>query len=214
MTEITKALSKNARILIMDEPTSSLTENETEVLFRFIKKLKEKGISVIYISHRMDEIFEICDRTTILRDGKWVLTESHDSLTIERMIEHIIGGNMEQAFVWSERQYDRTGEPLLRVSDLHSGSRVRGVSFDLHRGEILGIAGLMGSGRSEAMRALFGIDPIDRGRFLSMVRKRQFAARAMRLRRVLRWCLKTGGYRVWCWIRMSKAICCCRSSTG
>lgn len=165
MTEITKALSKNARILIMDEPTSSLTENETEVLFRFIKKLKEKGISVIYISHRMDEIFEICDRTTILRDGKWVLTESHDSLTIERMIEHIIGGNMEQAFVWSERQYDRTGEPLLRVSDLHSGSRVRGVSFDLHRGEILGIAGLMGSGRSEAMRALFGIDPIDRGGF-------------------------------------------------
>lgn len=163
MTEIAKALSKNAKILIMDEPTSSLTENETEVLFRFMKKLKEKGISVIYISHRMDEIFEVCDRTTILRDGKWVLTEDHDSLTIERMIEHIIGGNMEQSFAWSERDYDRNAEPILSVRDLYSGNRVRGVSFDLHRGEILGIAGLMGSGRSETLRALFGIDPIDGG---------------------------------------------------
>lgn len=163
MTEIAKALSRNARILIMDEPTSSLTENETEVLFQLMKNLKEKGISVIYISHRMDEIFKVCDRTTILRDGKWVLTEDHQSLTIERMIEHITGGNMEQSFTWSERGHVRGEEPILSVRDLHSGSRVQGISFDLHRGEILGIAGLMGSGRSETLRALFGIDPIDGG---------------------------------------------------
>lgn len=163
MTEIAKALSKNAKILVMDEPTSSLTENETEVLFRFMKKLKEKGISVIYISHRMDEIFEVCDRTTILRDGKWVLTEGHDTLTVEKMIEYIIGQNVEKSFAWKEREYDRTNEPILRVKGLKSGGRVRGVDFEVHKGEILGIAGLMGSGRSETLRALFGIDSIDEG---------------------------------------------------
>ncbi|WP_134698693.1 sugar ABC transporter ATP-binding protein [Ammoniphilus sp. YIM 78166] len=163
MTEIAKALSQDTKILIMDEPTSSLTKNETEILFEFIQKLKDKGISIIYISHRMDEIFRICDRMTIMRDGKRVLTEECTQLTMDVVIQHIIGGSLGKSFDWKERVYDRNREPLLRVKNLTSGSRVNGVSFEVHRGEILGIAGLMGSGRSEAVRALFGIDPIDEG---------------------------------------------------
>ncbi|MFC4766310.1 sugar ABC transporter ATP-binding protein [Effusibacillus consociatus] len=166
MTEIAKALSQNTKILIMDEPTSSLTKNETEVLFELIDKLKAKGISIIYISHRMDEIFRICDRITILRDGKHVMTSPCSELTMETVIQHIVGGNLEHAFEWKDRNYQRNQEPVLQVRNLTSGRRVNGVSFDLYRGEILGIAGLMGSGRSEMVRAIFGIDPIDSGEIL------------------------------------------------
>ncbi|GAX92015.1 sugar ABC transporter ATP-binding protein [Effusibacillus lacus] len=163
MTEIAKALSQDTKILIMDEPTSSLTKNETEVLFQMINKLKDKGIAIIYISHRMDEIFRICERITILRDGKRVITAACSELSLESVIQHIVGGNLEHAFEWKDRNYQRNQEPILQVRDLVSGQRVNGVSFDLYRGEILGIAGLMGSGRSETVRALFGIDPIDGG---------------------------------------------------
>lgn len=163
MTEIAKALSQNAKILIMDEPTSSLTKKETEVLFNFINKLKKKGISIIYISHRMDEIFQICDRITILRDGKKIATESCDEITMETVIQHMVGADLDKAFEWKERFYSIEGTPILEVKNLSSGTKVKDISFRLYPGEILGVAGLMGSGRSEMVRAIFGIDPIDGG---------------------------------------------------
>ncbi|WP_409304102.1 sugar ABC transporter ATP-binding protein [Peribacillus sp. SCS-155] len=163
MTEIAKALSQEAKILIMDEPTSSLTKKETEVLFAFIDKLKRKGISIIYISHRMDEIFKVCDRITILRDGKNKVTENCSDISMETVIQHIVGAEMDKAFEWKERTYPAGSTPVLHVNNLSAGSAVNGVSFKVYPGEILGVAGLMGSGRSETARAIFGIDAIDTG---------------------------------------------------
>lgn len=163
MTEIAKALSQDAKILIMDEPTSSLTKKETEILFNIIDKLKRKGISIIYISHRMDEIFQICDRITILRDGKRIATENCHQINMETVIQHIVGADLDKAFEWKERFYSTEGTPVLEVKNLSSGTKVKDISFRLYLGEILGVAGLMGSGRSEMVRAIFGIDPIDGG---------------------------------------------------
>nr|WP_304219712.1 sugar ABC transporter ATP-binding protein [Fredinandcohnia onubensis] len=163
MTEIAKALSQDAQILIMDEPSSSLTKNETEILFNFINKLKNKGISIIYISHRMEEIFEVCDRITILRDGKNVITENIKDIKMEKVVQNIVGLEMDKAFEWVERTNDTDRDPIMEVKNLASGRRVQNVSFKLYPGEIVGIAGLMGSGRSETARAIFGMDPIDNG---------------------------------------------------
>ncbi|MDE3838879.1 sugar ABC transporter ATP-binding protein [Bacillus methanolicus] len=163
MTEIAKALSQEAKILIMDEPTSSLTKKETEVLFSFINKLKQKGISIIYISHRMDEIFEICDRITILRDGKNVVTERIKEIELDTVIQHIVGAAMDKAFEWKERTYRADSTPILEVKHLTSGTKINDINFKLYPGEILGVAGLMGSGRSEMARCIFGIDSIDSG---------------------------------------------------
>jgi ribose transport system ATP-binding protein len=152
LTEIAKALAQNSRVLIMDEPTASLTGTETRSLFELVRKLKAQGISIIYISHRMEEIFELTDRITVLRDGRLIVTEQTSNLTMPRLIDHIVGQTMEQAFEWQERTVDRTGEPLLSVQGISAGHRVRSVSFDLYRGEILGIAGPDGQ-RSDRTRA-------------------------------------------------------------
>ena len=157
LTEIVKALSQDARVLIMDEPTASLTKSETDSLFRIIAQLKEKGIGIIYISHRMEEIFRVADRVTILRDGKIVVTEETANLTLEKMIEHIVGRKMEQSFQWVPRTVDRSGQPLLELTDLECGERVRGISLKLYPGEVVGLVGLMGSGRSELLETVFGI---------------------------------------------------------
>lgn len=162
MTEIAKALSKETKILIMDEPTSSLTKRETEVLFEFIERLKQKGISIIYISHRMDEIFQICDRITIMGDGRHVITEETSRLDMDSVIGHIAGKNLEK-FEWKERKNATSETVVLQVKNLKTNNRVNGVDFELKHGEVLGIAGLMGSGRTETMRALFGIDPVTGG---------------------------------------------------
>ncbi len=166
LTEIAKALAQDARVLIMDEPTSSLTATEAHSLFALVQRLKERGISIIYISHRMDEIFRITDRITVLRDGRHVLTADTSALTMNQVIDAIVGQSMEQAFEWRERSVDRSGAPLLQVRNLSAGKRVQDVSFDLYPGEILGLAGLMGSGRTELARAIFGIDRVDRGEVL------------------------------------------------
>lgn len=163
LTEIAKALSYDTNILIMDEPTSSLTKNETEFLFQLIDRLKQRGMAIIYISHRMDEIFRVCDRVTILRDGRHCLTEACANVPMDTVIEHIVGGQVGEAFEWVERSYDTGAEPLLQVEKLNAGNRVKNVSFKLYPGEIIGIAGLMGSGRTELVRALFGIDRADSG---------------------------------------------------
>jgi ribose transport system ATP-binding protein len=166
LTEIAKSLAQDARVLIMDEPTSSLTATEAHSLFALAQRLKEQGISIIYISHRMDEIFRITDRITVLRDGRHILTEDTAALTMNQVIDAIVGQSMEQAFEWRERSVDRSVAPLLQVRNLSAGSRVQDISFDLYPGEILGLAGLMGSGRTELARAIFGVDRVDKGEIL------------------------------------------------
>lgn len=162
MTEIAKALAKETKILIMDEPTSSLTKRETQILFDFIARLKSKGFSIIYISHRMEEIFQICDRITILGDGRHIITANTKELSMESVIQHIAGKNLDK-FEWKERKQAANETVILEVKNLKTNNRVNGIDFELRHGEILGIAGLMGSGRSETLRALFGIDSITEG---------------------------------------------------
>jgi ribose transport system ATP-binding protein len=163
LTEIAKALSQNARVLIMDEPTAALAKTETAQLFALMRRLKERGISIVYISHRMEEVFEVSDRITVLRDGRKVLTEDTARLTIEQAIDHIVGRKIEQMMSWKEHDVPEEAEVLLEVRGLRSGDKLRGIDLRLRRGEILGLAGLMGSGRSELARAIFGIDSVDGG---------------------------------------------------
>ncbi|WP_059104258.1 sugar ABC transporter ATP-binding protein [Shouchella shacheensis] len=163
MTEIAKSLSMNTKILVMDEPTSTLTKTETEILFALIRRLKENGITIIYISHRMDEIFRICDRITVLRNGKKAATSIASETTMDELVTYIIGGNMKSSFEWIQRDQNENLKPLLEVKNIKSGDKVQHVSFTLYEGEILGLAGLMGSGRSETARVIFGIDELDSG---------------------------------------------------
>jgi ribose transport system ATP-binding protein len=163
LTEIVKALSQNARALIMDEPTASLAKSETDSLFHIIAQLKARGIGIVYISHRMEEIFRIADRVTILRDGKVVATEAIADLTFERMIEHIVGRNVGQSFQWLPRTVVRSGTPLLELSGVVSGERVKQISLKVFEGEVVGLVGLMGSGRTELLQSIFGIRPITAG---------------------------------------------------
>jgi ribose transport system ATP-binding protein len=164
LTEIAKALSQNAQVLIMDEPTASLARHESEALFELIDRLKQRGISIIYISHRMDEVYRLADRITILRDGRRLLTEPLTGVTPEQIVEGIVGKKIEGQLAYRERdQVAHDSAPLLEVRGLNAGPRVRDISFSLRPGEILGLAGLMGSGRTELARALFGIDRRDSG---------------------------------------------------
>jgi len=163
MIEIAKAVSQEAKILIMDEPTAALTDEETQNLFKLIRRLKSKNISIIYISHRMDEIYEICDKITVLRNGKYIITSEVSSISMEKLVEEVVGKEMESFFEWEEREIADENDNVLEVKNLSSGSNVKDVSFDLRRGEILGIAGLMGSGRSETVRSIFGIDSKNSG---------------------------------------------------
>jgi ribose transport system ATP-binding protein len=163
LTEIAKALAQDARVLIMDEPTASLAKEEADHLFELIRSLARQGIAIVYITHRIEEIFAVTDRVTVLRDGRVVSTSETSSITGEQLIEQIVGRRMESALAWQQRTVRRDVEPLLEVRDLHVKPRLRGVSFSLYAGEILGLAGLMGSGRTEIARALFGIDRITSG---------------------------------------------------
>lgn len=155
IVEIAKALSKNARILVMDEPTSSLSEAETEALFELVAKLKASGITIVYISHRMAEILTICDRVTVMRDGETVMTEPCAGLTVEQIVEAMLGAGNAAAFEWQDRG-DRNGVPILSVRNLRLATRILDVSFDIRPGEIVGLAGLMGSGRTEIAETIFG----------------------------------------------------------
>src|SRR3954449_3788516 len=163
LTEIAKALAQDARILIMDEPTASLAKHETEALFELVERLKARGIAIIYISHRMEEVYRIADRITILRDGGRLFTRSLTEVTREEIVEGIVGQKIEGELEYKERAPRDTREVLLEAQGLNAGRRVRDVSFQLHKGEILGLAGLMGSGRTELARILFGIDRLDSG---------------------------------------------------
>ncbi len=154
LTEIAKALSQDAHVLVMDEPTSSLSRAETEVLFGLIRRLRARGIAVVYISHRMEEIFEIVDRVTVLRDGRRVITAAADELTLDATIEHIVGRSIQDGFRWRAPGRE-PGEVLLEVDGL-TGAPLRDVSFSVRAGEVVGVAGLLGSGRTELACTLFG----------------------------------------------------------
>ncbi len=160
MVEVAKALSLNAKILIMDEPTSALTEKEIVELFKTINRLKKNGTSIIYISHRLEELFEIGDRVTVLRDGKYVGTHNIRNTTKDELIHKMVNRELTEQF--PKRQGER-GEEILRVEDLNIDSKLSNINFSLHRGEVLGISGLLGSGRTELARALFGADKINSG---------------------------------------------------
>lgn len=156
LTEIAKALAQNAKVLIMDEPTASLAKHETEALFALIQRLKAKGIAIIYISHRMDEIYRIADRITVLRDGSRVLTASLKEVTPAQIVEAIVGREAAAHLVHLDRSGNISEKVILEVENLSAGPKLQGVSFQLREGEILGLAGLMGSGRTELVNTLFG----------------------------------------------------------
>jgi D-xylose transport system ATP-binding protein len=157
MTEIAKALSEDAQVLILDEPTSALSEAEIDKLMEILRTLKSHGVTCIYITHKMQEFFRICDTVTVLRDGKWVTTQPTDQVTPEKLVSYMVGREMKERFPKGNRQ---PGEVIFEVKDLHAEHAERevlqGVSFDLRKGEILGIAGLMGSGRTELVLTIFG----------------------------------------------------------
>jgi ribose transport system ATP-binding protein len=163
LTEIAKALSQSAQVLILDEPTSSLAQHEVESLFEIIGRLKAQNLAIIYISHRMDEIYRIADRISVLRDGRRLFTKTMASVTPNQIVEGIAGKAVDGSLVYEEREMSIGGQVLLEAVDLRSGPRVNGVSFQLRAGEVLGIAGLMGSGRTELARCLFGVDRLDAG---------------------------------------------------
>ncbi len=160
IVEIAKALAQDARIIVMDEPSAALSPRETNGLFRVIDELKSHGIGIIYISHRLDEIFEVADRVTILRDGRHIDTRPIAGLTREKMIELMVGRSLEREF---PRRVAALGQARIEANNLQRGSQVRNVSFNIHAGEVLGLTGLIGAGRTETARLLFGADRLEHG---------------------------------------------------
>lgn len=159
LIEIVKAISRDASVVIMDEPTSSITESEVHILFENIQRLKEKGVGIIYISHKMDEIFEICDEVTVFRDGQWVHSCTIDEIDKNGIIKKMVGREITDQFPKTEAPL---GETVLELIDF-TGDRFKNINFKLRAGEIVGFAGLVGAGRSELFRAVFGLDPIQSG---------------------------------------------------
>jgi ribose transport system ATP-binding protein len=161
LVEIAKALSHNAKVLIMDEPTAALTGGEIDDLFRIIRELRHKGVGVVHISHRLEELPQIADRITVMRDGRYVDTLETRASTRDQLIQRMVGRTIyEAAGEDSDRQH---GDVVLEVRGLRRGRVLRDVSFSLKRGEIVGFAGLVGAGRTEVARAIFGADPVDGG---------------------------------------------------
>ncbi len=160
MIEIAKAISFESDIIIMDEPTSALTDKEVESLFTIIDKLKKDKVAVVYISHRLEEILKICDRITVLRDGKYIKTLDAEGTTINSLIKLMVGRDLSEQF--PKIKCD-VGEKVLEVKRLNQGEKLKNISFHVNRGEIVGFYGLMGSGRTETMRAIFGADSYDSG---------------------------------------------------
>jgi ribose transport system ATP-binding protein len=159
LVEITKAAQRNAKLLIMDEPTAPLTDNEVDALFGIVEKLKKAGVTIIYISHRLEEIFSISDRVTVMRDGEYVTTEETKKVSKEKLIYHMVGRKMSETFPRRKIKY---GEPALELKNI-SGNGVKDISLTLREGEILGLAGLVGAGRTELARVVFGAEKSDSG---------------------------------------------------
>lgn len=162
LVEIAKAISFHPRIIIMDEPTSAISERETEHLFELIRALKSKGISIIYISHKLDEIFSITDRITVLRDGMLVGTDNTNEMNEDRLITMMVGRELKEVF--PGKASSKTTESILSITDYSNGTLFRNVNLTLHKGEILGLSGLMGAGRTELVESIFGLRKGGRGR--------------------------------------------------
>jgi inositol transport system ATP-binding protein len=160
MVEIAKAISTDAGLIIMDEPTSAITEREVEHLHRMIRSLRESGVAVIYITHKMDEVFKIADKVTVFRDGKHVATLPASELDRQKLITLMVGRELTQMF---PKEHAEIGEVVLSVRGLTRRGVISDISFDLHRGEILGLSGLMGAGRTEVLEAIFGVTKVDAG---------------------------------------------------
>lgn len=160
MVEIARAISKNAKIIVMDEPTSSLTEKETNILFGMIEKLKQRKVGIIYISHRLEEIFSICDRITVLRDGEFVGNKARSEVTEDDVVRMMVGRDLSSFYVKEDHDM---GKVALQVKGLTKTGVFKDISFEVKEGEVLGISGLLGAGRSEVARALVGIDRFDSG---------------------------------------------------
>ena len=161
MVEICKALMADAKVIIMDEPTAALTASETRGLFEVINSLRKKGVSIVYISHRMEEIFELCDRITVLRDGEYVGTENIAEIDLDHVVQMMIGRTIGERF---PKRESHIGAEVLRVEGLTSGKLFKDVHFNVRAGEVLGVSGLMGAGRTEIMQAIFGNLPIVSGK--------------------------------------------------
>ena len=161
MIEIAKALMVDAKVIIMDEPTAALTQKETEVLFKVVRSLKEKGVSIVYISHRMEEIFELCDRITILRDGQYIGTRLISETDMTEVVKMMIGREIGERY--PERDV-KIGDVVFNVEDLNCPGVFSNISFNVRAGEVLGVAGLMGAGRTEIMQSIFGNMPNVTGR--------------------------------------------------
>ncbi|MCF8453196.1 MAG: sugar ABC transporter ATP-binding protein [Pedobacter sp.] len=163
LVEIAKAVSNNARVIIMDEPSSALSEKEVEILFNIIKDLKSKGVAIIYISHKMEEIYQIADRITVLRDGKFIATKSTSDLDKSNLISLMVGRELEELFYANSIAQP---EVILKVKNLNKKGKFSDINFDVHAGEVLGIAGLMGAGRTEIAKAIYGLDSFDSGEIM------------------------------------------------
>ncbi|HVI41255.1 MAG TPA: sugar ABC transporter ATP-binding protein [Anaerovoracaceae bacterium] len=163
MVEIAKSLSTNAKILVMDEPTSALTSKEIDELFRIIRQLKTQGKGIAYISHRLDELVNIVDNVTIMRDGKFILMSKFQDISMQEIIQNMVGREIKEKF---PRVECSRGEKLLEIKNLNAGKAVRDIHFDVYAGEIVGISGLMGAGRTETTRAIFGADPKQTGEII------------------------------------------------
>jgi len=160
MIEIGRALTRNARLIIMDEPTSSLSEAETETLFKIIRYLQSRNIAVVYISHKLDEVMELSDRITVIRDGKNIVSDKKENFTQESLISNMIGRPLTNLY---NKEAAEITDVMLEVKNLTRNGVFEDVSFTLHKGEVLGFFGLVGAGRSEIMRAIFGVDKYDSG---------------------------------------------------
>lgn len=160
LVEIAKAISNQARVIIMDEPTSALSEKESNMLFRIIDDLKKKGTSIIYISHKMEEIYQISDRITVLRDGKFITTKSTIDLDKNSLISLMVGREIDHIFPACT---GNLGDVVLKIHNLNKKGKFSDINFEVHEGEVLGIAGLMGAGRTEIASAIFGLDCPDSG---------------------------------------------------
>ena len=161
VVEICKALIRNASVLVLDVPTAVMTNKEVEKLFKLLRALRAKGVSIIYISHRLDEVFDICDRITVLKDGQYVTTVSAADIDKNKLVSLMIGRDLSSFFQTRE---SRIGEVVLSAENICAGKAVKDISFNVREGEILGLSGLVGAGRTECIRAIIGVDKLDGGK--------------------------------------------------
>ena len=164
LVEIARAIASDARIIVMDEPTTSLTDRETERLFSTIEALKADGIAIIYISHRMDEIYRLSDRCSVLRDGGYVGTLNREELSAQKLVAMMVGRDLSTFYKKDHVPTDSPRDVVLKVEGFSDGRLVDNCSFEVHEGEVLGISGLVGSGRTELARLIYGADPATSGK--------------------------------------------------